>query len=84
MRISEFLQHNADMAEFRTADGKTLQQTILEITSVWSNAACTGYCLKAAQKAGLSDTDVSAVLLALNECFDEMTVEEAETFFIID
>ena len=44
----------------------------------WSNAACMGYCLIAMRRANLRPGAQRRVLMVLGQCFDDVSVEDAE------
>lgn len=44
----------------------------------WSNAACMGYCLIAMRRANLRPGAQRRVLMVLEQCFDDVSVEDAE------
>ena len=50
----------------------------LALNGAWSNAACTGYCLLAMQRAGLDEKTIEKVLHELHWAFDDTSVEQAE------
>lgn len=53
-----------------------------ELVSVGeSNAACTGYCLLAMQRAGLDEKTIEKVLHELHWAFDDTSVEQAEKIY---
>lgn len=45
---------------------------------LWSNAACMGYCLIAMRRANLRPDVQRRVLMVLEQCFDDISVERAE------
>jgi hypothetical protein len=53
----------------------------LALNGAWSNAACTGYCLLAMQRAGLDEKTIEKVLHELHWAFDDTSVEQAEKIY---
>ncbi len=49
-----------------------------DLTDLWSNAACRGYCLIAMRRANLRPGVQRRVLIVLEQCFDDISVERAE------
>lgn len=49
-----------------------------DLTDLWSNAACRGYCLIAMRRANLRPGVQRRVLIMLEQCFDDISVERAE------
>lgn len=45
---------------------------------LWSNAACMGYCLIAMRRANLRPGVQRRMLMVLEQCFDDISVERAE------
>ena len=50
----------------------------MDLTELWSNAACRGYCLIAMRRANLRPGVQRRVLIVLEQCFDDISVERAE------
>ena len=48
---------------------------------IWSNDACMGYLIDAAQRAGLSREDTQALVDSIKGSFDELTVDEATALY---
>lgn len=55
-----------------------MDEMLKDLNGPWSNAACMGYCLIAMRRAGLRPTAQRRVLLAMEEVFDDVSVEKAE------
>ena len=53
----------------------------LSLNGAWSNAACTGYCLLAMQRAGLDEKTIEKVLHELHWAFDDTSVQQAEKIY---
>lgn len=49
-----------------------------DLTDLWSNAACRGYCLIAMRRANLRPGVQRRVLIVLEQCFDDISVERAK------
>lgn len=49
-----------------------------DLTDLWSNTACRGYCLIAMRRANLRPGVQRRVLIVLEQCFDDISVERAE------
>lgn len=48
----------------------------------WSNAAALGYAIAGAGAAGLSDKTISKLVIAMTIAMDNMTVEDAASYYI--
>ena len=57
------------------------RHVILSHDDPWSNAACTGYCLLAMQRAGLDEKTIEKVLHELHWAFDDTSVQQAEKIY---
>lgn len=51
---------------------------LANLNGPWSNAACMGYCLIAMRRANLRPGVQRRVLMVLEQCFDDVRVEDAE------
>lgn len=51
---------------------------LANLNGPWSNAACVGYCLIAMRRANLRPGAQRRVLMVLEQCFDDVSVEDAE------
>lgn len=51
---------------------------LANLNGPWSNAACMGYCLIAMRRANLRPDAQRWVLMELERCFDDVSVEDAE------
>lgn len=56
---------------------------LANLNGPWSNAACMGYCLIAMRRANLRRANLRPgaqrrVLMVLEQCFDDVSVEDAE------
>ena len=47
----------------------------------WSNSACLGYMLKALEACEYGKEEIRRILATTCECFDTITVAEAEEYF---
>lgn len=72
MKIAEYLEKN------EAALPRELAELLAQETSIWTNDACYGYCLRAMEIAGLDRATMENVRRGLHEAFDELSVEEAE------
>lgn len=79
MTIKEYLEK---LPEIRGGNGESIRDTLAATVSIWSNAACEGYCQEAMRRAGLTQQQRAAVLAELHYAFDSLTVEEAERLSI--
>jgi hypothetical protein len=59
----------------------SIVKTIQDVTDIWNNNACIGYCISAALSVGLDKQQTSKLINALGAAFEEMTVDEAEQFY---
>ena len=62
--------------------GPSFEETMQEITEIWSNDACRGYFILAAQSAGLDRNAIQQVLDSFPAEFDEVSVDSAAKIFI--
>ncbi len=79
MTIKEYL---AGVPEMKSKDGTSLKDTMADVVSIWSNDACSGYCIDALQHAGYSREQIREVLAELQASFNGISVEEAERLYI--
>lgn len=56
-------------------------EKIEEITDIWSNSACVGYCIAAMKNAGMNREQIQKAVCCLISEFDEMTISEAEQIY---
>ena len=61
--------------------GASFTDAIMENTEIWSNDACVGYFLRAAQIVGLDQADTRKVVEAFNTAFDGTSVDEAADIY---
>ena len=55
--------------------------TMKEIVSIWSNDAARGYAIAAAEAAGLTPEQIGRLIDAMKAAFDEMTTDDAATYY---
>ena len=72
MKVAVYLEMNEAVLP------KELAELLAKETSIWTNDACYGYCIRAMEMAGFERKDIEKVRRGLKEAFDELTVEEAE------
>lgn len=73
MRVAEYLKRN------EAALPKELAELLAEETSIWTNEACYGYCIRAMENAGFDHEHIVTAVRGMHRAFDELTVEEAES-----
>ena len=61
--------------------GASFTDAMMETTEIWSNDACVGYFLRAAQIVGLDQADTIKVVEAFNTAFDGTSVDEAADIY---
>lgn len=72
------------MAVYETKEDKEMgkkneaARMLANLNGPWSNAACMGYCLIAMRRANLRPGAQRRVLMVLEQCFDDVSVEDAE------
>lgn len=78
MTIKEYLQgvEAAKMVPVAPG-GMSFTDAIKETMEIWSNDACMGYFLRAAQIAELDQDTIRKVLEAYRAAFEEISVDEA-------
>lgn len=57
------------------------KKEILGMHEEWSNNACLGYMAKALEASGYGKEEIRGILETACECFDTITVGEAEEYF---
>ena len=72
MRVAEFVKKN------EAALSKELAELLSEETSIWTNDACLGYCIRAMEIAGFDEEHIKSAVRGMRQAFDELTEEEAE------
>ena len=72
MKIAEFLRKNESVLP------KELAEMLSENTSIWTNEACLGYCIRAMENAGFDEEHIKSAVRGMRQAFDELTEEEAE------
>ena len=77
MTIKDYLQKvkSANLNETGFIDA------MMEATEIWSNDACEGYFIRAAQLAGLNQDTIKDVLNAFNTAFEEVSIDEAANIY---
>lgn len=77
MTIKDYLQKvkSANLNETGFTD------TMMEATEIWSNDACEGYFLRAAQLVGLNQDTIKNVLSAFNTAFEEVSIDDAADIY---
>lgn len=55
---------------------------VMQINFVWSYNAVRGYYLAALHSSGLSNEQVSFLMSALDGAFDNMSIDEADSYFM--
>ena len=55
-----------------------MDEMLKDLNGPWSNAACMGYCLIAMRRAHICRGPQLRVLRALELCFDDVSIEDAE------
>ena len=73
MKVAEYMGRN------ESALPKELAELLAHETSIWTNDACYGYCIRAMEKAGFERKVIEKVRSCLHDALDELTVEEAES-----
>ena len=75
MTIKDYMR-KVESAKMTPKDsaGASFTDAIMENTEIWSNDACVGYFLRAAQIVGLDQADTRKVVEAFNTAFDGTSV----------
>ena len=73
MKVAEFMKKNEAVLP------KELVELLAQETSIWTNDACYGYCIRAMEIAGFDHEHIKSAVRAMAYAFDELTVEEAES-----
>ncbi len=72
MKVAEYLRKN------EAALPMELAVLLAEETSIWSNEACLGYCIRAMEYAGFDEEHIRSAVRGMKLAFDELTEEQAE------
>lgn len=82
MRINTYLQKLKEVnAPSEEADEMNIVDAIKNVTDIWSNDACQGYFIKAAQSAGLNQSAIQKVLQEFHRVFKEISVDRAAEIY---
>ena len=73
MRVAEFIGKNESTLP------KELVELLAHETSIWTNDACLGYCIRGMEIAGFDEEHIRSAVRGLRRAFDELTEEEAES-----
>lgn len=76
MKISDYVKQTKESLPDELAD------QLLQNGSIWTNAACYGYCIKALENAGYSKKETDRIIHSLHSAFEEYMVEEAEDIWM--
>ena len=74
MKVVEFLKKNEVLP-------KELADLLTQETSIWTNSACLGYCIRAMENAGFDEEHIKSAVRGMHQAFDELTEEEAEEVY---
>ena len=82
MTIKDYMR-KVESAKMTPKDSAVASFTdaMMETTEIWSNDACVGYFLRAAQIVGLDQADTKKVVEAFNTAFDGTSVDEAADIY---
>lgn len=58
--------------------GEKAMDEILSLNGPWFNATCTGYCIMAMQRIGLSEKTQQKMVDEMIRCFDDVSVEDVK------
>lgn len=72
MKVAEYTQ------KMKETMPEQLAELLLQEASIWTNDACFGYVIEAMECAGYSREQIIEVTQHLRNCFEELSVEEAE------
>ena len=80
MTVKEYMEglKKLDAKGYRAADGTSASDGFANVTEIWSNNACIGYCIIAMENAGFDQKQIQAVVDKFGEAFDWTTLNEAE------
>ena len=77
MTIKEYMDELRKLPH-KSPEGQSIADGMAEVMSIWSNAACTGYCKAAMNDAGIPWEQQQEVLRCLRRAFDDISIEDAE------
>lgn len=82
MTVAEF-EKSVTTTDMQSAKNgmKPFADAMKEITHIWSNDACRGYCIAAMKAAGMTEEQINKVLSEMYYVFDEKTISEAEDIY---
>ena len=82
MTIKDYMR-KVESAKMTPKDsaGASFTDAMMETTEIWSNDACVGYFLRAAQIVGLDQAGTKKVVEAFNTAFDGTSVDEAADIY---
>lgn len=82
MTIKDYMSKQREQDErLKSADGVLYSEMMADTMDVWSNNACKGYLIEAAQSEGLTPEAIKNLLNALEWAFDTRTVDEVESIY---
>ena len=80
MTIKQYMESIKNMTAL-SPDGVMLKDVLMEMTEVWSTAACQGYFILAAKDAGVDDDTIRKILSTFSREFDDFSIEQAEKIY---
>ncbi len=78
MTVTEFIKKTEPLKKITTPDTPlNAQEAMLATAEVWSNAACKGYLIRAAQSLNYSKAQINHLLQSLDKAIDDISVDDA-------
>lgn len=84
MKLKDYKEDLKKLDErFKPKEGcRKLSEQMLEDVEIWSNDACRGYIIKAAELLEMDPATIQGVVYKLSRVFDDYTITEAEQIYI--
>lgn len=76
MKLVEFMEANK-----RAGMPQSMQDLLIEQTSIWTNNACLGYALMAMEDAGYDEAEIRKFIRLIKDAMEFTGVEEAEEHY---
>ena len=80
MTVNQYIESIKNMTAV-SPTGVILKDVLMDMTEVWSTAACQGYFIQAAKDAGVDDDTIRKILSTFSREFDDFSIEQAEKIY---
>ena len=84
MTVKEYMERlkKLDAEGYRAADGTPASDGFANVTEIWSNNACIGYCIIAMENAGFDQKQIRGVIDELGAALDWIPLDAAKRKYI--